>query len=115
MFHKFRMLSLAVLVAFPSISVAQTASVENAKVQSTPAAGPRINATSTAVRQTQQDTAKIQAAAVAQRQNMGKPVAMMIVGAAAFVAGALIGDAPGTLIMIGGAVIGLIGLYEYLK
>jgi len=36
---------------------------------------------------------------------MGKPVAMMIVGGAAFVAGALIGGDAGVLIMVGGAVI----------
>jgi hypothetical protein len=42
-------------------------------------------------------------------------MAMMIVGGAAVLLGAIIGDTPGTVIMIGGAVIGLIGLYEYLQ
>ena len=115
MFRKFQLMSLAVLLAIPSVAVAQTPGAQNANVRATPASGPRLNATATAIRQPRQDSAKIQANAVAQRQSMGKPVAMMIVGAAAFVAGALIGDAPGTLMMIGGAVIGLIGLYEYLK
>jgi hypothetical protein len=39
----------------------------------------------------------------------------MFVGAGAFVAGAIIGGDAGTLIMVGGAVVGLYGLYEYLK
>jgi hypothetical protein len=41
--------------------------------------------------------------------------AMMIVGVAALIAGAIIGDTPGTIIMVGGTVVGLVGLYEYLQ
>jgi hypothetical protein len=41
--------------------------------------------------------------------------AMMIVGVAALIAGAIIGDTPGTIIMVGGTVVGLIGLYEYVQ
>ena len=40
---------------------------------------------------------------------------LMIVGGAAFVAGALIGDDAGTIVMIGGAAVGLYGLYLYLQ
>jgi hypothetical protein len=49
------------------------------------------------------------------RAGLGQPMAMMVVGGAAVLLGAIIGDTPGTIIMIGGAVIGLIGLYEYLQ
>jgi len=42
-------------------------------------------------------------------------MAMMIVGGATFLAGAIVGDTPGTIMMVGGAVIGLIGLYQYLQ
>ena len=41
--------------------------------------------------------------------------AMMIVGGVALIAGAVIGGTPGTIIMIGGAVIGLFGLWNYLQ
>ena len=41
--------------------------------------------------------------------------AMMIVGGVAFVAGAIIGDRPGAIIMVGGFVVGIIGLYRYLE
>ncbi|MFI5230568.1 MAG: hypothetical protein ACHQWU_15965, partial [Gemmatimonadales bacterium] len=47
--------------------------------------------------------------------DLGQARAMMIVGAAALFAGAIIGDTPGTIIMVGGAVIGLVGLYDYLQ
>jgi hypothetical protein len=46
---------------------------------------------------------------------LGQSRAMMIVGAAALVTGAVIGGDAGTLIMVGGAVIGLVGLYNYLQ
>lgn len=41
-------------------------------------------------------------------------VAMMIVGGAALLVGAVIGDDAGTLVMVGGAGIGLYGLYLFL-
>jgi hypothetical protein len=46
---------------------------------------------------------------------LGEARAMMIVGGAALIVGAVIGDTPGTLIMVGGAVVGLVGLYRYLQ
>jgi len=50
-----------------------------------------------------------------QRAGLGQPMAMMVVGGTALLVGAIIGDTPGTIFMIGGAVIGLVGLYEYLQ
>ena len=50
-----------------------------------------------------------------QRRGLSQPEVLMIVGGAAFLAGAIIGDDAGTLIMIGGAGIGLWGLYLYLQ
>lgn len=47
--------------------------------------------------------------------NLGQARAMMVVGVAALVAGAVIGGTPGTIVMVGGAVIGLVGLYNYLQ
>jgi hypothetical protein len=48
---------------------------------------------------------------VESRQNK----AMMIVGFAGLIAGAVIGGDAGTIIMIGGAGVGLWGLYRYLE
>lgn len=47
--------------------------------------------------------------------NLGQARAMMVVGAAGLIAGAIIGGTPGTIIMVGGAVLGLLGLYDYLQ
>ena len=55
------------------------------------------------------------ALAAPQHAGLGQPVAMMVVGLAGLVAGAVIGGDPGTIIMIGGAVVGLIGLWQYLQ
>ena len=56
-------------------------------------------------------------ALAAQRRNagLGQAQAMMIVGGAAILVGAIVGDTPGQIIMIGGAVVGLVGLYKYLQ
>jgi hypothetical protein len=47
--------------------------------------------------------------------NLGQSRAMMVVGVAALITGAIIGDTPGRIIMVGGAVVGLLGLYDYLQ
>ena len=41
--------------------------------------------------------------------------AFMIVGGAALIVGAVIGGSPGTIVMVGGAVLGLYGLYKFLN
>ena len=51
----------------------------------------------------------------ATRIGLGQARAMMIVGGAALLAGAIIGGDAGAIIMVGGAVVGLVGLYEYLQ
>ena len=56
--------------------------------------------------------------APAPRQENGSTrtnTAMMIVGAAAIVLGAAVGDEAGTVLIIGGAGIGLFGLYRFLN
>jgi hypothetical protein len=47
--------------------------------------------------------------------HVGRDQALMIVGGAGIVVGAIIGGTPGTLLMVGGAIAGLYGLYEYLQ
>jgi hypothetical protein len=55
------------------------------------------------------------AATAAAHANLGQARALMVVGVAGLLVGAIIGGTPGTIIMIGGAVIGLKGLYDYLQ
>jgi hypothetical protein len=51
----------------------------------------------------------------ASSQHLGEAKAEMIVGGAAFVAGALMDNDAGSVLMLGGAVVGLYGLWNYLK
>ncbi|HEY4305307.1 MAG TPA: hypothetical protein VGM82_12600 [Gemmatimonadaceae bacterium] len=51
----------------------------------------------------------------AQKANLGQSEALMVVGGVALIVGAIIGDDPGTIIMVGGAIVGLYGLYQYLQ
>jgi hypothetical protein len=46
---------------------------------------------------------------------LGQNEAMMIVGGAAVLVGAIVGGRPGDVFMIGGAIVGLYGLYKYLQ
>lgn len=97
-------LALIALLAPSTISAQQT----NAAL-----AGPRIEAVVTGIRVPERANAA--SGSVQRRQSVGKPVALMVVGGAAIVLGALIGDDIGTIFMIGGAVALLIGLYQYLQ
>jgi len=45
----------------------------------------------------------------------GNSPAMMIVGGVALLVGAVIGGSSGTIIMIGGGLLGLFGLWNYLR
>lgn len=47
--------------------------------------------------------------------NVGRNPAMMIVGGVALIVGSVIGGDSGTLMMIGGGVLGLYGLWQYLQ
>jgi len=48
-------------------------------------------------------------------QRVNRNPALMIVGGVAIVIGGIIGDDAGTIIMVGGAVVGLIGLWNFLR
>jgi len=51
---------------------------------------------------------------VMRRPSRGSGVGLMILGGAALVTGLIIGDDAGTVIAVGGALVGLYGLYVYL-
>jgi len=103
-------LVLAALVGAPALGHAQQASPAPAAS----AAGPRLELTATAVRQVTQsaDSASV---VLAQKKNVGKPVALMLVGGAAIILGIVVGGDVGTLFEIGGAIAVLVGLYQYLQ
>lgn len=106
-----RLVVLALFALFmPSAATAQEAAAPKAAS----AAGPTLDGTATAFRAvaTVDDGSMIE---LQRRQGVGRPVALMIVGGAALLVGAVIGDDVGTLFMIGGAVALLYGLYKYLQ
>jgi hypothetical protein len=72
--------------------------------------GPTTDAAAVGVRQ-----APTAATAAAPRGGYGQSVALMVVGGAAVLVGLIIGGGAGTAIAIGGAVAGLVGLYQYLQ
>ena len=49
------------------------------------------------------------------REHVGSNVALMIVGGALIVVGAIMQSTAGDFVMVGGAVVGVIGLYRYLQ
>jgi len=121
MLARLRVLSLLIVVsvAAPAHARAQqtgampAASASSASSASS-AAGPRRDLTATAVRQIT-GAATTASAALAKQKNVGRPAALMIVGGAAIVLGLLMGEAIGTLFVVGGAVAVLVGLYQYLQ
>jgi hypothetical protein len=56
-----------------------------------------------------------QAVLVAQDGSAGQSTAMMVVGGAGLLVGAIVGGKAGSIIMVGGGLVGLLGLWNYLK
>ncbi len=75
------------------------------------ATGPTVDAATVGVRH--HDDAAM--APAPRRGGSGPGVALMIVGGAAILVGLLINNNAGGAIAVGGAVVGLVGLYQYLQ
>ena len=94
--------------AVPQASISQEAAVPASFAER----GPTMNSAALAPRL---DVSGEDAGAMAApRRPFGLSQTLMIVGGAAFVAGAIIGDDAGTVLMVAGAGVGLYGLYLYL-
>jgi hypothetical protein len=104
-----------VLAAVVVLATAAAAPTAHAQAVTAPAAsGPTIVAASSAVRPPVRRDPNVPEA-LDLRQRLTRGETLMIVGGAIFLAGAIIGDDPGTIIMIGGAAVGIYGLYLYLQ
>jgi hypothetical protein len=125
MIARIRRLSLAALTAVGVLALPagaqQTLSssdpaVGTSRSQAAPA-GPTVERGAVGARPLSQSHASLDAAeaAVQQRLGLGQARALMIVGFSAVVIGLIIGDDAGALVAIGGAAIGLYGLYHYLR
>jgi hypothetical protein len=120
----FALAAFAILAANAAPLGAQSASQNDSTAASAVAAtsaqpesnadarGPRLANARVAVHA---ESGPIGAAPVIQNRSSNRnAVALMAVGGAALVIGAVIGDDAGTLVMLGGAVVGLYGLYLFL-
>jgi len=112
------------LAAQDHLAIADSASVTAPTAptaQSAPSAqpaGPTRDGAAVAVRPTRADytpsTGDARTALAPTRTHHGPAVALMVVGATAVVLGLIVGGDPETPLVVGGAVVGLIGLYQYL-
>lgn len=75
--------------------------------------GPTLDGATVGFQRASAQTAQVPVALAPPRG--GHSTALMLVGGAALLAGAVIGGDAGTIIMVSGAVIGLYGLYLYLQ
>jgi hypothetical protein len=96
-------------VAAPTVMSSADSTVNDAST-----AGPTADAARLAVSQPTSHELKI-STAQQRRRGLGQPVALMVVGGAALLTGLIIGDDAGRVIAVGGALVGLYGLYEYLQ
>ena len=99
-------------VAAPSTHAAArvTAAPRSAAVAPAPVAARRTTATEDVRAMREAAAQRVRAQAGGSRQGRN----LMIIGGAAFIAGAVIGGDAGTIVMLGGAGVGLYGLYLYL-
>jgi hypothetical protein len=95
-------------VAVPSLARTAAPAADSARV------GPTVDAARVAASEPRSQELSVSSAAQ-RRAGFGQPVALMVVGGAALLAGLIIGDDAGTVIAVGGALVGLYGLYEYLQ
>jgi hypothetical protein len=110
-------------VAFPPAPLAQAPAAASAfagrGAAPAPGAGPAIGAASVGLqpaRQADASVAQEEAALQARaRNNFSQSQVLMIVGGAALLTGLIIGDDAGTVLAVGGAGVGLYGLYRYLQ
>ena len=106
-------LVVAFLAAVPSVTA--DAQAPSSASKAAPAAGPTVSASVAGIRAPTADKSNAKAAAADTRLGAGQNVALMVVGGAAIIIGAIIGDAPGIIIAVTGAAIGLYGLYNFVK
>lgn len=92
-------------------SLAPASVAASVQPETTPAVGPTVDAARVGVRHAEAPVA----AAQARRGGYGQPVALMVVGGAAVLTGLIIGGGAGSAIAVGGAIVGLVGLYQYLQ
>jgi hypothetical protein len=103
---------LAAVAVMSSSTVASAQSAAPKAVQQS--VGPTVSA-STAGIHAPKVARSLNARAADAHMGAGRNVALMVVGGAALIVGAIIGDTAGLLIAVAGAAIGLYGLYNFIQ
>ena len=80
-----------------------------------PSAGPTTAASTVGIRAPVAQRSNSNAAAADAHLGAGQNVALMVVGGAALIIGAAIGETAGVLLAIGGAIVFLYGLYNFVQ
>jgi hypothetical protein len=80
-----------------------------------PSAGPTNAASTAGIRAPVTQRSNATAAAADSHLGAGQNVALMVVGGAALIIGAAIGETAGVLLAIGGAIVFLYGLYNFIQ
>ena len=96
------------------VAVTEPSSVPVVTASVAAPAGPTLDAATIGIRHSA-DAATTTTNVGAAVRHGDQSTALMIVGGAAFLAGAIISGDAGTIIMVGGAAVGLYGLYLYLQ
>ena len=106
---RFLAIGFCALAILPALSFAQQPDKSSVKGPTFQAAAVGFHLDATKV------NASTRVSAAPVRPHEGQDVALMVVGVGAMIVGALVGDTPGTIILIGGAGMALFGLYHYLE
>ncbi|MHB1313478.1 MAG: hypothetical protein ACYC3L_15785 [Gemmatimonadaceae bacterium] len=93
-------------------AVVSAAPVADAVADRAPVSGPTMQSSTVGVRANLGQPAPVNAPVV---PSTGHSPALMIVGVAALLVGAVVGGSAGTIVMIVGGVMGLVGLWNYLQ
>ena len=101
-------------MATPDAAVAEIAPVVAPPVPDAPAAGPTMASATLGYSSASEASTEMTWNNQQRAKNSSGPV-LAIVGGAALIGGLLIGDDAGTAIAVGGLIMGLIGLYLWLK
>jgi hypothetical protein len=112
MIRTLRAATLGAVLVTGALALTSRASAQ--ELASSPAAGPTLAAASVGFRPAATETPAEPAALLQRRGGLSTGQKLMILGGATFLVGALVGDDAGTVIMVGGAAIGLYGLYLWL-
>lgn len=107
--------AIAVGTTSPAAIAFAQAPASPASNQTRAAAGPTLSSSAVGIQRAPVAAANKPAAPAEARLGAGRNVALMVVGGAALIIGAVIGGTAGILIAVAGAAVGLYGLFHFVQ